>query len=165
MIKGLGAMSIMSEDAATRVERACFACFHQAGDIPAQAAHAHAVLRLLRTQDGSTTRLYEAVAAGLVRLQLLQQRIVPTVPADVACALPASACIERWTCLVAHGQVMMDNLSYIMLDAWVRNCARRSKAAPCPSAICCSVFGAWSACPMRRPRAPVSWSRPMGRAC
>jgi len=89
--------------------------FHHPSDAPAQAAHARNVLRLLLAQDGSTTRLCEAIAGGPVSLQVLEQRVVHAVPAEVRTALPGSSFIERITCIAAHGQVMMDNLSYIAL--------------------------------------------------
>lgn len=53
---------------------------------------------------------------GGVSLHLLEQRVVDAVPTEVRRALPGSGFIERITCLAAHGQVMMDNLSYIALD-------------------------------------------------
>jgi len=89
---------------------------HQTSDTPAQAAHARSVLRLLLAQDGSTTRLCEIIAAGPVTLQVLEQRVVDTAPAEVRAALPGTRFIERVTCLAAHGQVMMDNLCYIALE-------------------------------------------------
>lgn len=74
------------------------------------------MLRLLLAQDGSTTRLCESIARGPVSLHVLEQRIVQAVPAEVRGALPGASFIERITCLAAHGQVMMDNLSYIALE-------------------------------------------------
>lgn len=74
------------------------------------------MLQLLLAQDGSTTRLCEVIAAGPVSLHLLEQRVTDAVPAEVRSALPGSGFIERITCLAAHGQVMMDNLSYIALE-------------------------------------------------
>lgn len=74
------------------------------------------MLQLLLAQDGSTTRLCETIAGGPVALQVLEQRVVHVVPGEVHDALPGSSFIERITCLAAHGQVMMDNLSYIALD-------------------------------------------------
>lgn len=58
----------------------------------------------------------EAIAAGPVTLHVIEQQIVGTVPADVRSVLPGASFIERITCLAAHGQVLMDNLSYIALD-------------------------------------------------
>lgn len=74
------------------------------------------MLQLLLAQDGSTTRLCETIAGGPIALQVLEQRVVHVVPQEVRDALPGSSFIERITCLAAHGQVMMDNLSYIALE-------------------------------------------------
>lgn len=74
------------------------------------------MLQLLLAQDGSTTRLCEAIAAGPVTLHVIEQKIADTVPAEVRSVLPGASFIERITCLVAHGEVLMDNLSYIALD-------------------------------------------------
>ena len=74
------------------------------------------MLRLLQAQDGSTTRLCEAIAGGSVTLHVLEQQVVHAAPREVHDALPGSSFIERITCLAAHGQVMMDNLSYIALE-------------------------------------------------
>lgn len=74
------------------------------------------MLQLLLAQDGSTTRLCETIAGGPVTLHVIAQRIVESVPVLVRSALPGSRFIERITFLAAHGQVMMDNLSYIALD-------------------------------------------------
>jgi chorismate-pyruvate lyase len=90
--------------------------FHHASDSPAQAAHARSVLQLLLAQDGSTTRLCETIAGGPVSLHVMKQQIVDAVPAQVRAALPGASFIERITCLAAHGQVMMDTLSYIALE-------------------------------------------------
>src|SRR5918994_2041227 len=90
--------------------------FHDASDSPALAAQASSVLQLLLAQDGSTTRLCETIARGPVTLHVVEQRIVDAVPAEVRVALPGTHFIERITCLAAHGQVMMDNLSYIALE-------------------------------------------------
>jgi chorismate-pyruvate lyase len=85
-------------------------------DAPTVKAYAQGVLRLLLAQDGSTTRLCEAIADGPVSLHVLHQRVVHTAPDEVLRSLPGPDFIERVTCLAAHGQVMMDNLSYIALD-------------------------------------------------
>jgi len=90
--------------------------FHDPSDEPARAAHARSMLKLLLAQDGSTTRLCEAIAGGPIALLVLEQRVVRAAPREVHNALPGSSFIERITCLAAHGQVMMDNLSYIALD-------------------------------------------------
>src|SRR5213595_3280054 len=87
--------------------------FHDASASPALAAHANGVLRLLLAQDGSTTRLCEAIAAGPVSLHVIEQQIVAAVPAEIDSILPGATFIERITCLAAQGEVFMDNLSYI----------------------------------------------------
>ncbi|HEY2926242.1 chorismate--pyruvate lyase family protein [Piscinibacter sp.] len=80
------------------------------------AAHARRTLTLLLAQDGSTTRLCEAVAGAPVELHVLHQAVTSELPAAVRALLPGRQFIERITCLAAHGEVMMDNLSYIALD-------------------------------------------------
>jgi len=74
------------------------------------------MLRLLLAQDGSTTRLCEAVAGGPVELRVLRQQSSQDVPAVVRRHLSGSRFIERITLLAAHGQVLMDNLSYVALQ-------------------------------------------------
>jgi chorismate-pyruvate lyase len=106
--------------------------FFQPSDTPAAAAHARQVLQLLLAQDGSTTRLCETIAGGPVALHLLEQRVVDTVPAEVRTALPGTRFIERVTCLAAHGQVMMDNLSYIALDGLPADVRRDLEAGTMP---------------------------------
>lgn len=84
-------------------------------------AFAPDLLRLLLAQDGSTTRLCETVAGGPVELLLLHQVMTADVPPVVRDALPGEHFIERVTSLAAHGEVMMDNLSYIALDGLPRD--------------------------------------------
>lgn len=71
--------------------------------------------RLLLAQDGSTTRLCEAVAGGPVAVRVLHQAVTPDVPALVRERLPGARFIERMTSLEAHGEVLMDNLAYVSL--------------------------------------------------
>ena len=78
--------------------------------------HARRLLPLLIAQDGSTTRLCEAIAGGPITLRLVDQRVTTQVPAAVTAELAGSRFLERITSLSAHGEVMMDNLSYIALD-------------------------------------------------
>ena len=106
--------------------------FHLASDTPAQAATAHRVLPLLLAQDGSTTRLCETVAGGPVALWVYAQHTVDSVPAEVRAVLPGSRFIERITCLAAHGQVLMDNLTYIALDGLAPDLQRDLEAATLP---------------------------------
>jgi len=79
-------------------------------------AHARRILALLLAQDGSTTRLCETIAGGRIELRLQHQAPTIDVPAAVHESLPGTRFIERITSLAAHGQVMMDNLTYIALD-------------------------------------------------
>lgn len=74
------------------------------------------MLRMLLAQDGSTTRLCEAIAGGPLTLLLLRQAVTGRVPDAVRAVLPGARFLERVTSLAAHGEVMMDNLSYIALD-------------------------------------------------
>lgn len=90
------------------------------------------VLQLLLAQDGSTTRLCEMVAGGEVALHLFSQRIVDSVPWAVSAALPGEKFIERITCLAAHGQVMMDNISYIALEGLDADAQRDLEAGVLP---------------------------------
>jgi chorismate-pyruvate lyase len=83
---------------------------------PTPGAHQRAVLKLLLAQDGSTTRLCEAVAGGPVELQLLHQQLTTQVPSVVRDHLAGTTFIERVTCLVAHGEVLMDNLTFIAVQ-------------------------------------------------
>jgi chorismate-pyruvate lyase len=101
--------------------------FADPGASSADAAHHSRVLRLLLAQDGSTTRLCETVARGPIELHVITQRVTNDVPAVVRQQLPGEQFIERITFLAAHGEVMMDNITYIalagldaMLDADLR---------------------------------------------
>jgi chorismate-pyruvate lyase len=86
--------------------------FHDVGSDPAAAA----LLRLLLAQDGSATRLCETIAGGAIALHLLEQRVVSVLPVDAHALLPGREYLERITSIAAHGEVMMDNLSYIALE-------------------------------------------------
>ena len=90
------------------------------------------MLALLLAQDGSTTRLCETVAGGPVALWVYAQRTVDSVPAEVRAVLPGARFIERITCLAAHGQVLMDNLTYIALDGLAPDLQRDLEAATLP---------------------------------
>lgn len=83
---------------------------------PADTGPARRLLRVLLAQDGSTTRLCETLAGGPVTLQVLHQAPTEDVPALVREALPGTRFIERMTSLAAHGEVMMDNLTYIAVQ-------------------------------------------------
>jgi chorismate-pyruvate lyase len=73
------------------------------------------LLNLLLAQDGSTTRLCEAVAGGPIELHLIGQKVTGDVPETVRQQLPGTLFMERITSIAAHGAVLMDNLSYISL--------------------------------------------------
>lgn len=74
---------------------------------------ADGLLRLLLAQDGSTTRLCEAIAREPVRLLVHRQRMLSAPPAALGALLPGGPVLERAVSLFARGQVMLDALSYI----------------------------------------------------
>ena len=76
---------------------------------------AAALLRVLIEQDGSMTRLCEALSSAQVELRLRHQCVTCEVPAEVSSLLPGSRFIERVTSLVAAGRVLTDNLVYVAL--------------------------------------------------
>lgn len=67
--------------------------------------------------DGSTTRVCEAIAQAPMQVELLHQQQTDRVPQAVREALGGQRFLHRVTSLHAHGQVLMDNLSYTRLDA------------------------------------------------
>lgn len=107
-------------------------CFRQPGLPSGQAADELRTLRLLLAQDGSTTRLCETVAGGPVQLYVPHQAVTAVVPAIVRERLPGSLFIERRVCLAAHGQALMDNLSYIALDGLPHDVRRDLDAGSAP---------------------------------
>jgi chorismate-pyruvate lyase len=106
--------------------------FMQPGAPAAQAAHERSFLRLLLAQDGSTTRLCEAVAGGQLQLRVLHQHSTEDVPAVVREHLPGSRFIERITFLAAHGEVLMDNLTYVTLRGLEDDVERDLRAGTIP---------------------------------
>ncbi len=78
---------------------------------------AEAWLKVLLAQDGSATLLSETIAQGPVRLDVVHQVVTGDVPQDVRRYLSGKEFIERQVCMSCRGEVMMDNLSYIALDA------------------------------------------------
>jgi chorismate-pyruvate lyase len=98
------------------LRREAFAPGASSGASPADTQRARQILKLLLAQDGSTTRLCEAVAGGPVELEVIRQHVTSDVPALVRQHLPGTQFIERITCLAAHGEVLMDNLAYVALD-------------------------------------------------
>ena len=83
---------------------------------PTGAEHA-ALLRLLLALDGSTTRTCEAIVQAPMQIELLCQEQVHAVPDAVHEHLGGDTWLLRVTAMHAHGQVMMDNLSFTRLDA------------------------------------------------
>jgi len=83
------------------------------------AAWAARTAQLLLAQDGSATLLCETVAGGPVSLVLHEQRELAAAqaPALVRQLLPGQHFIQRRVSLEAHGQVMMDNLSWLAPQA------------------------------------------------
>ncbi|MBX3620965.1 MAG: DUF98 domain-containing protein [Rhizobacter sp.] len=75
------------------------------------------LLRALLALDGSTTRVCEALAQAPVKVQLIHQQRTHEVPPAVREQLGGKAWLARVTSLHAHGDVLMDNLSYTRLDA------------------------------------------------
>ncbi|MGY4831595.1 chorismate--pyruvate lyase family protein [Sphaerotilaceae bacterium SBD11-9] len=75
------------------------------------------LLRMLIALDGSTTRVCEALAQAPMQIQLLRQEQTDEVPDDVREQLGGESWLVRVTAMHAHGQVMMDNLSFTRLDA------------------------------------------------
>jgi len=90
------------------------------------------MLRLFLAQDGSTTRLCEVIAGGPIALRVLRQHATSDVPAIVRRQLPGERFIERITFLAAHGEVMMDNLSYIALPGLAPDIERDLLAGTMP---------------------------------
>jgi chorismate-pyruvate lyase len=91
-------------------------------DLPARDPYPHedrvaaSLLRLLLAQDGSTTRLCEAISGGPVGLSLHAQTRVVSAPDAVLEQLGGASWIERVTSLHAAGRVLMDNLTFTRTD-------------------------------------------------
>jgi chorismate-pyruvate lyase len=92
------------------------ASFLDAQAAPDAQARQRWLLRLLLAQDGSTTRLCQAIAGTPLSLQVRRQTVTATVPDCVRGILPGERFIYRITSLAARGQIMMDNLVYVALD-------------------------------------------------
>jgi chorismate-pyruvate lyase len=90
------------------------------------------ILTILMAQDGSTTRICESIARYPVDLELVRQAVVSDVPDIVREVLPGKRFIERVTSLVAAGQVLMDNLSYIALEGLPAHLQRDLEAGTVP---------------------------------
>jgi chorismate-pyruvate lyase len=79
-------------------------------------AHARNLLKLLLAQDGSTTKLCEAIAESRVVLTVHVQSRVETVPEVVMRELGGTSWLKRITSLHSEAQILMDNLTYTRLD-------------------------------------------------
>lgn len=90
------------------------------------------VLQLLIAQDGSTTKLCEAVAGGPVVLIVHTQELIREVPADMQSALPSARILRRISSLVMRGEVMLDSLSYLALDALPGDACRDLESGAVP---------------------------------
>ena len=75
------------------------------------------LLPVLLHQDGSTTRLLEALSGAPVQVQVLRQHVVDALPAALAGVLPGTRFLRRLTCLVAGGHVLLDSIAYIAIEA------------------------------------------------
>jgi chorismate-pyruvate lyase len=91
--------------------------FHSAADEPAQAEFAQVLLRLLLHQDGSTTRLLEAMSDGDLRVQVIDQGFLREVPPPLAASLAGKTVLRRLTSLEVKGRVLLDSLAYIAAEA------------------------------------------------
>lgn len=89
------------------------------------------LLKLLLAQDGSTTKLCEAISNSRVSLTLHSQDRVDTVPEVVRRELGGTAWLKRLTSLHSDSRVLMDNLTFTRLDrvpAWFLNDLEQGKA-------------------------------------
>lgn len=102
----------MNERNAPRFLRAPF---FGAGEAAPQAGAG--LLRALLAQDGSTTRVCQAIAGEPLHLEVVRQGLVEAVPEVVHALLPGQRFMERATFLAARGEVMMDNLVYVAVEA------------------------------------------------
>ena len=75
------------------------------------------LLPVLLHQDGSTTRLLEALSGGPVVVHVLQQHVVAELPGDLRGVLPGARFLRRLTCLTARRHVLLDSIAYIAIDA------------------------------------------------
>ena len=74
------------------------------------------MLRVLQAQDGSMTRVCEAVAGVPVEIRIVRQTVTAQVHRQVGQLLHGQRFLERITSLVAHYEVLTDNLVYVALD-------------------------------------------------
>ena len=74
------------------------------------------LLKLLLAQDGSTTKLCEAISESRIELIFHAQARVETVPEVVMQELGGTSWLKRVTSLYSESGVLMDNLSFTRLD-------------------------------------------------
>jgi chorismate-pyruvate lyase len=74
------------------------------------------LLKLLLAQDGSTTKLCEAISSSRVSLVVHAQSRIETVPEVVLRELGGTSWLQRVTSLHAESRVLMDNLTFTRLD-------------------------------------------------
>lgn len=127
---------------------------------PVSRGHADRLLPLLLAYDGSTTRLCETIVGGPLELQLIGQATTTDVPAEVRQELPGQRFIERVTCLVANGEVMMDNLAYIALEGLPAHVRQDLEAGRVPIGhVLARLFVQRALLPrLRAPLLPRLWS-------
>lgn len=90
-------------------------------DPPHQAHLANAMLRLLLHQDGSTTRLLEAMTGSPLRVHVVEQALVRKLPSCLSGSLPGETFLRRLTTLSANGSVLLDSIAYIAVEALPRD--------------------------------------------
>lgn len=74
------------------------------------------ILAILLAQDGSTTRLLEAITGERIRVHIIDQQLAQALPAELDGLLPGKRFLRRLTSLEVRGQVLLDSLSYIALE-------------------------------------------------
>ena len=78
--------------------------------------NARNLLKLLLAQDGSTTKLCEAITESRVELIIHHQTRLETVPEVVRHELGGTSWLKRITSLHSESRVLMDNLTFTRLD-------------------------------------------------
>lgn len=90
------------------------------GDADARTGPRGTLLRLLLQQDGSTTRLLEALSGAEITVHVLEQGLVHVLPVPLAGVLPGTTFLRRITSLEADGRVLLDSISYIAVEVLPR---------------------------------------------
>src|SRR5437016_2314880 len=81
----------------------------------AELAWGNTLLQVLLEQDGSTTRVFEAITGDRVSVHVLDQTTVRQLPPELAGFLPGESFLRRLSALEAGGHVLLDSLSYIAI--------------------------------------------------